>query len=69
MAYGVDLTLAILRECQEFEDAKSSRTQTVRFARENGAAVAQNRRAPRGEGKTTELQRRISVVLTIKSFP
>ena len=47
MDYGDDLTLAILRECQEFEDAKSSRTQTFRFATKNDAAVAQKRRALR----------------------
>jgi hypothetical protein len=47
MNHEVDLTLALLRECQEFEDAKSSRTQTFRFARKNDAAVAQKRRALR----------------------
>ncbi|AOO82919.1 hypothetical protein [Bosea vaviloviae] len=47
MDYGDDLTLAILRECQEFEDTKSSRTQAFRLATKNDAAVAQKRRALR----------------------
>ncbi len=54
MTHGVDLTLAILRECQEFEDANLS----VCYEERHSSRAKAPR--PTGEVKTPELQRRIA---------
>ncbi len=54
MDYGIDLTLAILRECQEFEDANLP----VCYEERHRSRAKAPR--PAGEVKTVELQRRIA---------